>query len=176
MAKPKLRDFKKYLSSLNEAELREELQKLFNKLPQVQEFYAQELMSESERKLMLDEYKKKIYVQFWTRGGNPRVANNVEVRKVISAFEKVSVFSHELVDLLLYHTETITKQADQFGDTQVSSYKASFRSFEKAIELMVKHKLEDLFRARCEELLFFNNLDYAYMDGLKLVFEQHIGT
>ncbi|HFA51627.1 MAG TPA: hypothetical protein ENJ95_21650 [Bacteroidetes bacterium] len=115
MPKPKLRDFKKYLASLDEAALRDELLRLFRKLPQVQEFYMQELLSDSERKAMLDSYKKKIYNQYWTRGGNPRRFSNAEIRKLQTAFEKVSVFPVEVIDLLLYRTEVATEWAHTFG-------------------------------------------------------------
>ncbi|HRF41217.1 MAG TPA: hypothetical protein PK198_20635 [Saprospiraceae bacterium] len=40
MAKSKLTELKKYLAELDEEGLRKELLKLFNKLPQVQEYYA----------------------------------------------------------------------------------------------------------------------------------------
>ena len=53
MAKPKLKALKTYLDTLDEAQLREEFYMLFNKLPQVQEFYTQELMSDKEWKEML---------------------------------------------------------------------------------------------------------------------------
>jgi len=82
MSKPKLTDFKKHLASLKEGELREELLTLFKKLPQVQAFYAPELLSESDRKAMQEDCKKKIHSQYWTRGGNPRSPSNAEIRKL----------------------------------------------------------------------------------------------
>jgi hypothetical protein len=41
MPKPKLSDFKKLLAELSHEELKTEMLKLFQKLPQVQAFYAQ---------------------------------------------------------------------------------------------------------------------------------------
>jgi hypothetical protein len=97
MAKLKLNEFKKFLSSLQETELRAELQKRLNKLSQVQEFYAQELILKSERKIVLQGYKDKIYKQFWTSKVNPPVPSNAAVRKLISDFEKIAVSNYELI-------------------------------------------------------------------------------
>ena len=59
--KPKLSDFKKLLAEMTVEELRAELLKLFQKLEQVQMFYAQDLLSKEDRQKLLDEAKKKIY-------------------------------------------------------------------------------------------------------------------
>jgi hypothetical protein len=173
MAKPKLTDFKKYLAALDEAEVREEMLKLFNKLPQVQEFYAQELMSDTERKAMLEEYKKKVYNQFWTRTGNPRSPSNAELRTLLTNFEKVSVFPSEVIDLFLYRVEMATEFANDFGGMSDADYNASLTAFKKAVEMMVEHKLGEQFRERCEALFQLDNLDYWYTEGLEDLFDKH---
>ena len=173
MSKPKLKDFKTYLATLDEAGLREELLKLFGKLPQVQEFYAQELMPDTDRKAMLDEYKAKIHKQFWTKGGNPRSPSNAEIKTLISSFEKVSVFPTELIDLLLYRVETATDFANQFGGMPDADYNASYNAFKKAVELIAKHKLEAMFRARILEIFEHGNLDYYHIEDLQEAFHEH---
>lgn len=176
MAKPKLSEFKKYLDTLNEQELRAELQKLFSKLPQVQEFYAQELLSDSERKAMLEDYKKKIYSQFWTRTGNPRTdVSNAKIRQYISSFEKVSVFPSEVVDLLLYRVEVATEFANEFGGMPDADYNAASNAFDKAMKLIKEHKLIAYFRERCKALFQYKNLDYWYTENLMESFEEHTG-
>lgn len=172
MAKPKLTDFKKFLAALGDAEVREEMLKLFNKLPQVQEFYAQELMSDTERKAMLEEYKKKVYNQFWTRTGNPRSASNAELRNLLNNFQKVSVFPTEVIDMFLYRVEMATEFAHEFGGMSDADYNASITAFKKAIEMMAEHKLGDYFRERCEELFRADNLDYWYIEDLKSLFHE----
>ena len=89
------------LHEMTVEELRAELLKLFQKLEQVQMFYAQDLLSKEDRQKLLDEAKKKIYSQYWTRTGNPRNVSNSHVKSIISDFEKVSAFPNEVVDLLL---------------------------------------------------------------------------
>ena len=46
MQKSKLPQFKKLINEMNEAALREELLKLYTKLPIVKDFYNQDLMTE----------------------------------------------------------------------------------------------------------------------------------
>ena len=104
--KPKLNDFKKLLAEMTEEEVRKELLKLFQKLEQVQIFYAQDLLSKEDRQKILEEAKKKIYSQYWTRTGNPRNVSNAHVKSIISDFEKVSAFPNEGVDLLLYNIKS----------------------------------------------------------------------
>lgn len=152
MAKPKLKDLRTFLDSLNEAELREELLRLFGKLTQVQEFYAQELMSDKERKEMLEGYRKKIYGFFWTRTGNRKRPSNAKLRELITNYEKVSVFPSEVIDLLLYRVETATDYAAKLGRMPEASYKASYNAYKKAVEMIVLHKFEVRFRERCEAI------------------------
>ncbi len=152
MAKPKLKDLKTYLDSLDETEVREEILKLFGKLTQVQEFYAQELMSDKERKAMLEGYRRKIYGYFWTRTGNRKRPSNAKLRELITNYEKVSVFPSEVIDLLLYRVETATDYAAKLGRMPEASYKASYNAFKKAVEMIALHKFEDRFRDRCEAM------------------------
>ncbi len=176
MSKPKLKDLRTYLASLDETGLREELLKLFGKLTQVQEFYAQELMSDKERKAMLEGYRRKIYSHFWTKTGNRKRPSNAKLRELINNYEKVSVFPSEVIDLLLYRVETATEFANEFGGMAEASYNASINAFKKAIELMVEHKLGSLFLDRCKALFEFDNLDGWYIDSLEVRFDEHFGT
>ena len=177
MPKPKLSDFKRLLAEMNEAEVRAELLKLFNKLEQVQLFYAQDLMSKEDRQKIIQEAKDKIYKKFWTPSGNPRNnVSNADIRKIISDFEKISAFPSEVIDLLLFRVETATNFADQFGGMPEGDYKASATAFDKAVKLMVKNKLEDFFKDKCMEIMHnYDNLDYWYIEHLQDIFETNIG-
>ncbi len=177
MPKPKLSDFKRLLAEMNEAEVRAELLKLFNKLEQVQLFYAQDLMSKEDRQKIIQEAKDKIYKKFWTPSGNPRNnVSNADIRKIISDFEKISAFPSEVIDLLLFRVETATNFADQFGGMPEGDYNASATAFDKAVKLMVKNKLEDFFKDKCVEIMHnYDNLDYWYIEHLQEIFETNIG-
>jgi Family of unknown function (DUF6155) len=176
MPKPKLSDFKKLLAEMTEEELRTELLKLFNKLEQVQMFYAQDLLSKEDRLKFLEEAKRKIYAEYWTRTGNPRIVNNAKVKSIQSDFEKTSAFPNEVIELLLYRVEVVTKMADEFGGASDADYNASSTAFKKAVQLMQKHKLEDYFKEWCIEIIRgYDNLDHWYLQDLKDLYEEYIG-
>lgn len=90
-AKPKIAGLKCFLADLTDMELREEILKLFGKMKQVQDYYAQELMTPADRKAMLEQYKKKNYGQFYSQFGMPRDPSNAELRNILAEFEQVSV-------------------------------------------------------------------------------------
>ncbi len=177
MAKPKLTDLKRYLGEMTEAELRAELLNLFSKLSQVQDFYAQELMSPIERKAILDQYKKKIYAQFYTRTGNPRDPNNIEIRKLLTEFQKVSVVPAELAELLLYRVEVTIDFANDFGGMPDSSYNAASNAFEKALKWIIQHKLESYFQVECRELAYTRkeNFDHYFKQDLQDLYHHYFG-
>ncbi|MBL7816101.1 MAG: hypothetical protein JNL70_13875 [Saprospiraceae bacterium] len=168
MAKLKLSDFKKFVSQMSGDEAKEELIKLAGKISQVQDYYAQELMSPQDRRVVLDSYKKKIYNQFWTRGGNPRNTSNAEVRKIITEFEKISVMPTEVIELLLYRVDLAIDQANQFGGLPDNDYNAALNAYEKALKIIVKEHLESQFANQCEEIAKFrDNMDYWVMEQMQ---------
>ena len=175
MAKIKLTDFKKFIGQMTEEEMRNELTILFSKLPQVHDYYAQELMPPEVRKSVLDEYKKKIYSQFWTRGGNPRNASNADVRKIITAFEKVSIMPKEVVELLLYRVDVVLDQANQFGGFLESDYNAGLNAYEKALKIITKEKLESYFKDECLSLSRDRgNMDYWVIEQMNDLNETYL--
>jgi hypothetical protein len=172
MAKSKIADLKKILQEMSEEELKQEILKLYNKLPQVKDFYNQDLMSEEERQVVLKGYKDKIYKQFWTSGGNPRgMINNTTIRGVISDYEKIALFPYDVVDLLIYRVEVATDIANQFGGMAESNYNASVTAFKKAMKLIRDNNLMSHFENRCRKMLKADNLDYWYIEQLEWLFK-----
>lgn len=172
MAKSKLTELKKLIAEMSEEELRQEIVKLYTKLPQVKDFYNQDLMSEDERQEVLKGYKDKIYKQFWTSGGNPRgMVNNSTIKGIIADYEKIAVFPYDVIDLLIFRVETATDYADQFGGMAESNYNASVTAFKKAMKLMDENNLRSHFGNRCKSLFKSNNLDYWYIEQLEELFD-----
>jgi len=173
MAKSKLSDLKKLILEMSEDQLRQEIVKLYTKLPQVKDFYNQDLMTEEERQKALEGYKDKIYKQFWTSGGNPRnMVNNTTIKSVISDYEKIAVFPYDIIDLLIYRVEIATDVANQFGGMAESNYNASITAFKKATKLMKENNLKSHFEARCKSIFKHDNLDYWYIEELEYLFDE----
>ena len=174
MAKAKLSDFKKLLATFSEQEAKDELLKLFNKLPQVQDFYLQELASEEDRKKVVEDCKKKIYNEFWTRSGNPKIGNNTTIRKVISDFEKVSVAPSELIELLLYRVDICLEHANDYGGAPDANYNGAITAFEKALKLINKEKLEPYFKEKCIKISEYRgNMDHWVTDQMEELLENY---
>lgn len=176
MAKSKIIDLKKLLEEMSEDELKQEILKLYNKFPQVKDFYNQDLMTEEERQIVLKGYKEKIYKQFWTSGGNPKgMINNTTIKGVISDYEKIALFPYDVIDLLIYRVEVATDLADQFGGMADSNYNASITAFKKAMKLIKDNHLMSYFEVRCKKILKADNLDYWYIEQLEWLFEGEEG-
>jgi Family of unknown function (DUF6155) len=174
MAKSKLPDLKKLIAEMSETELREEIIKLYTKLPQVKDYYNQDLMSEEERQEVLKGFKDKIYKQFWTSGGNPRgMVNNTTIKGIISDYEKIAVFPYDVVDLLIYRVEEASDFANQFGGMADSNYNASITAFKKAMKLINENNLKNHFEDRCKQIFKANNLDYWYTEQLEELFDEN---
>jgi Family of unknown function (DUF6155) len=174
MAKLKLTDFKKFIAQMSEEEMRSELLTLFSKLPQVHDYYAQELMKPEDRKSVLEDYKKKVYNQFWTRSGNPRNTSNAEVRKVVTEFEKVSISKKEVVELLLYRVDLALDQANQFGGLLESDYNAALNAYTKALKIIIKEKLEKYFKDQCLTISSErDNMDYWVIEQMQYLNEEY---
>ena len=172
MAKSKISDLKKILDEMSEEELKQEILKLYNKLPQVKDFYNQDLMTEEERQVVLKGYKDKIYKEFWTTGGNPKgMINNTTIKGIVSNYEKIALFPFDVVDLLIYRVEISTDIADQFGGMAESNYNASITAFKKAMKLIEENNLRVHFENRIKKMLKADNLDYWYIEQLEWLFE-----
>lgn len=174
MAKSKISDLKKILDEMSEEELKQEILKLYNKLPQVKDFYNQDLMTEEERQEVLEKYKQKIYKEFWTSKGNPKgMVNNSTIKNIISEYEKICLFQYDLVDLLIYRVEISTEYAEQYGGMAESNYNTSITTFKKAMKIIQENNFLAHFEKRIKILLKSTNLDYWYIDQLEHLFYEN---
>ncbi len=174
MAKSKISDLKNILDEMSEEELKQEILKLYNKLPQVKDFYNQDLMTEEERQGVLEKYKQKIYQEFWISKGNPKgMVNNSAIKNIISDYEKICLFQYDLVDLLIYRAEIGTEYAEQFGGMAESNYNSSITTFKKAMKIIQENNFLAHFQQRIKILLKASNLDHWYTDQLEHLFYEN---
>jgi Family of unknown function (DUF6155) len=168
-----LKTLKTHLNALTEQELRDEVIALFTKLEQVKGHYTQELASGDDRKKMLETYKRKVAKQYWTNETDPRERiNNVHIKKILTEFEKVSVFPHELADLLLYRVEEHTKYASAFGWLTDAETNPVVTSFKKAVRLIRTQKLETYFETRILRLLKTENAGWWYIESMNRIWHE----
>jgi hypothetical protein len=146
--------FTKYLNSLSPEELQKELKMLYSKIPAVKDFYKMELGDEKARASLYKKVKAEIDSRYATKSyRRPRKPRIQKVNKLLSDMKKKSIFSHELVDLYIYDLEQCIALADEYHIFTTVMYNHINQVFEKAIEIIMADKLEDMFKERIDEIL-----------------------
>lgn len=172
--KLKARDLKRYTDSLETEELRSEILRLFAKLPQVQDLYAQELLSEADRKEWVAEYKEKIDQCFWSRTESARrKIKRLELRNLLAHFERITVSTYDLTDLYLHRVETATQWAVVMRTVAKSDFQSSLTAFEKAVRLMKQHQLFPYFQERCQALFSPKRTEGWYLYALQELYMEY---
>ena len=138
---------KKHLQSLTHDELVEEILKLTKKFKEVKAYYEMDLGDSKQQSVLLNEFKAKLKKQYFpTRGyGDPKAS---EVRKIISDFKKISVFSFDIADLILYRVELAVKFTNSYGDINERFYTSTETAYEEALKLIQTNNLQEHFRER----------------------------
>lgn len=144
------KELNKYLKSLTEKELIQEVKKLYDKFESVKKYYELELGESTEK--ILEEFKERIKKEYFPKRGFGK-ARNSESKKVISEFRKISVHQKDIVELLLYRTEMILAFTNEYGDMNASYYSSLESGFEQACKLIKKEQLRSEYRNYCQELV-----------------------
>lgn len=144
------KELNKYLNSLSEKELKQEIKKLNKKLDSVKKYYQLELGHNSEQ--VLAEFKKKLKKEYFPSRGYGR-ASSREAQKIIAEFKKISVHQKDLISLMLYRTEMMLDFTLEYGDIDESFYNSLILSFEKVCKLISKEVLQPYFKESCQELI-----------------------
>lgn len=151
MAKVSKLTLQKHLEQLEAEELREELMTLYQKFPNVKEYYQAELETGDESQV-LESYKKKIYQAYFPKRGAGRRKNST-CRKLISAYRKIAVFEVDVIDLCLWRVECAVMA---FHDRNEKRYEAYFTAFwgtyELACRLIAKQGEWETFKDRLAAL------------------------
>lgn len=144
------KELKQYLQNLSQAELVKEIEKLYTRFKNVQEYYTAELGGDTS-KLVL-EYKKKLDKVFAMRGMtlNPSMA---ETNKIIKEFSKISVHIVDVIDVMIYKAELCVELFNNWGFDGFDSVVNSFlKTYDSAIDLINENNVEDHFMQRCKKI------------------------
>lgn len=159
--------FLKHLDQLGEEELRSELTSLYNSLKTVRQYYQMELGSRQEREKRYALAKKDIASKYKTKSlRKPRRPRIQKVKKILSELEKLSVFSHELIDIYLFDVETALGFARTYDYFTQVLYNNISLSFEKACKLIAQHRLEKEYAERCKNILVLSRYIKALNENL----------
>jgi hypothetical protein len=164
-------NFTKFIDSLTEEELREEMDKLFTKYKSVKEYYSMELGSDDDRKKLLDKAKNgigKLYEKFRARSRLTKINN---ILKEISA---ISIFDHELADVYIHHVEAATNHLIYFGWARDADYNHLEKSFFKAVDLVTSSQSKDQFDDRLKDILNKLNKYTYFVDELEIYYDDNL--
>ena len=135
------RDFTKYLKHLEEDELREELQRLYDRFPVLREYYQMEL---GDAKKVVDKYKAALRKSFFpTRSKGKR--GRSQSRKLIKAFAAVSIHPRDLVELHFYRAELMAEYIAARDIDSEAYHDSTVKAFAEACEMAETEVLLDYF-------------------------------
>ncbi|MEM9929484.1 MAG: DUF6155 family protein [Bacteroidota bacterium] len=145
------RDFLRLLKELDDDELREELQNLYDRFPVIREYYKLELSANTTK--VLEKYKKDVRKAFFpSRGWRMSRRGRSNSNKIIKAFSEVSIHSRDLVELMFYRVEVMIEAIAHFRVDNESFHDSTVKSFAKAMALAQKEMLLDSFRPQIATL------------------------
>lgn len=164
-------NFTKFLESLNEEELREELDKLYTKYKPIKEFYSMELGSDDDRKKLLDRTKKsigKLYEKFRTRSRLSKVNN------LLKEMASISIFDHELADVYIHHVETAVNHLNYYDWTKDADFNHLSNSFKKAVDLVTSSQSKDQFKPRFDDVIGQLHRFSWFVDDLEIYMDDNL--
>ncbi|MCU0392149.1 MAG: DUF6155 family protein [Thermoflexibacter sp.] len=162
--------FEKHLQSLGPAGVYREILMLFSRFDQVREYYESALADSSE---ILAEYKAKLQKEYFPKRGDGK-ARSSEARKIVSKFKKVAKNVEDVIDLILYRVEMMLAFTNAYGDIDMPFYDTLCRAYEEACKLIVKHNLQEKYKAQCEEMIDkTHNFGWGVTDDMEQTFEEY---
>lgn len=155
--------FTKFLNSLSEEELKEELDKLYTKYKPIKEYYAMELGDVADRKKLLDKAKNAIGRLYERRKARSRLSKTNNILKEISL---ISIFDHELADVYIHHVECATSHINYYGLRKEADANHLANSFRKSVDLITSSQTKDVNGPRLERVLEKLHRFYALTNEL----------
>jgi len=102
-------------------------------------------------KELFEEYRHKVIVAFYPEHGYE--INLKKGRQTISDFGKYSPSPHLLADLMLVYVETGVSFTNDFGDMNESFYSSLESMYVRALKLMRKERILELFADRAKRVI-----------------------
>lgn len=174
MAKLTVTQLKKQLAQKTKEELIKEIGQLYQKFPQVKEFYQAKAGNVDD---VLASYKKiieKEFIEGKTRG-MPKTRFSV-ARKALNDFKKITKEPLPVADLMLTYVESVSWFNTEFTPDVEEFYTRPEDMFEEALALLKQHNLLAHFRQRTRNIVQNATQAWGHYDSLKERYEEVYGT
>ena len=155
--------FTKYIDSLTEEELRQELDKLYSKYKSVKEYYTMELGTADDRKKLLEKAKNSIERLYERRKTRSRLS---KVNGILKEMSMISIFDHELADVYIHHVECATGHINYYGLRREADAKHLATSFKRSVDLITSSQTKEENAPRLEKVLDRLHRFYALTNEL----------
>jgi len=150
----RINSFKKYLKSLEEEDLREELLRLYSKLEEVRLFYKMDLGTDKDRQKIFAKAKKEIAKKYITKSyRRPRRPRIQKVNKLLSETRKATVLDYEMIDVYLFTCETAFNFMLEYNFYSDVLSNNICKTFEKACDLIEANLMQAEFKDRCDAIM-----------------------
>lgn len=144
------RSLKKYLETLNEEQLREQIMELYSTFKDVKVYYDF-VFNPKEDKLVREAKEKIANEYFPVKRRKPRARRSV-AQKYIKHFLTLGVSPVQVADVMWYNLEIATTFNAEKQVKQEAFYKSMAGSFDEALKYTLVHGLPDQFEARIHKL------------------------
>lgn len=151
MAAKRTPTLRKYLAELDAEALREELERLVEKFPEVKKFYLADLSGDTGS--IVQAARKQIERSFKTSTGKWRRARSSKLNAIQRDFEKISVYQEDVLALLVFRLEQTAPYLNHFKPTTSPMLPATVRVFERACELSQDLQVSERYRSELKALI-----------------------
>jgi hypothetical protein len=128
------RDLKKYLATLNQEQIAEQILELYEKFPDVKTYY--DFVFHPNEEKLIAQAKAKISSEYFPVKSKRAKLRRSTAQKFIKHFLTLGVEPHALADLMLFNIETAQKYSARRGSRYDSFYTSMARSFEQAVDFI----------------------------------------
>lgn len=162
---PSLTALKQYLKNCSKEELISDISELFKKFNSVKDYYQLKLSPQEEAQVVA-KYKKIIEDEFFPKRGMGRGRISV-AKKAVTDFGKIAETPVGRADIMIFYVEQGVKFTNEYGDIDEPFYISMEDMYEKAVEWIIKHQIQDLFRERCIKIVKdTSGMGWGFHDGL----------
>ncbi|PZV13384.1 MAG: hypothetical protein DCF20_15225 [Pseudanabaena sp.] len=148
---PSLTVLKQYLKNCSKEELISNISELFKRFNSVKDYYQVKLSPQEETQIAA-KYKKIIEDEFFPTRGLGKAKLSV-AKKAITEYRKISETPVGTADIMLFYVEQGVKFINAYGDIHEPFYNSMESMYEKAVEWIIKYKIQDVFKERCTRIV-----------------------
>ena len=154
--------FNKHIEQLSEEELKDEIQVLYDKIPEVKSFYALELGDDKERSKIYDKAKQSIHAKYKTKSfRKPRRPRIQKINRLLTELEKNATYNWDMIDVYLYNVEQGLNFMKVYSFYSEPLRNTIINSLEKALLLIEDALFHSQYKERIESLISTKIFDWG---------------